>query len=61
MKRLVDGVDITVVGRYVVEEYAEGEEGAYGALEREISIENRCFPRENRNSLFRVICRFMLN
>ena len=33
----VDGLEVTMVGRYIVGEYAGGKKGAYGALEREIS------------------------
>ena len=49
VKGAVDWVNFTVVGRYVVEEYADGEKGMYDELEREISIENRFFtPLKSR-------------
>ena len=47
--REVNGVEVTVIERYVTKKYARGRRGAYGVLEREISIENRFFPSRNRD------------
>ena len=36
VKREVDGVDVNIVGIWIVEDHAGARRGAYGVLEREI-------------------------
>ena len=47
VKREVEGVELTVVGRHVVEKYARRRKGRMVALGREISDKNRFPPAKS--------------
>ena len=60
VNRVDNGVKITVLDRWIVEEYAVGKKGVYGELERKISIEYRFFDGDFQKSLLRDICGILL-
>ena len=51
-----DGVEVVMVGKICSKNIYRGKKGAYGWIEREISIENRFFRRDFRKYLLRVFC-----